>query len=69
MERAVSVDVEDPGVLVKGFLELANIIVIEAVDVELNNPKDFLVVICPRSHGRDLPSLDRTTSVSSLAAL
>jgi hypothetical protein len=38
---------------VKSFLELADIIVVEAVDVELHDPKDFVVVICSRGH-RDL---------------
>jgi hypothetical protein len=53
MKDAVSVDVEDPGIFVKSFLELADIIVIEAVYVEPHNPKDFVLVICSRGH-RDL---------------
>jgi hypothetical protein len=35
---------------VKSFLELADIIVVEAVDVELHDSKNFAVVICSRGH-------------------
>src|ERR1700730_3495559 len=51
MKDAVGVDVEDPGVFVKSLLQLADIIVIECIDVELHNSNDLVVVICSRSHG------------------
>jgi len=51
MKSAVGVDVEDPGVFVKSLLELADIIVVESIDVETHHAKDRVVVIGSRGHG------------------
>ena len=50
MKSAVGVDVEDPGVFVKSFLELTDIIIIESIDVEPHNSDDLVVAICSRGH-------------------
>jgi hypothetical protein len=51
MKDAVGVDVKDPGGFVKSLLQLANIIVIECIDVELHNSHYLVVVICSRCYG------------------
>jgi hypothetical protein len=48
MKGAVCVDIEDPGVFVKSLLELADIISLKSIDVELHNSNDLVVVICSR---------------------
>ena len=48
---ATGVDIEDPGVFVKGFPELANVIVVKCINVEPHNSNDRVVFICPRGHG------------------
>ncbi|MGC2030132.1 MAG: hypothetical protein WA642_08940 [Steroidobacteraceae bacterium] len=50
MKSAVGVDVEDPGVFVKRLPELADIIVIESIDVETHHSNDRDVVIGSRGH-------------------
>ena len=54
MQAAFRIDEEDPGVFVKSLLELADIIVIESIDVEFYNTNDLVVVSCSCGH-LDLP--------------
>src|SRR5580700_3439939 len=54
VQAAFRIDEEDPGVFVKSLLELANIIVIESIDVEFYNTNDLVVVSCSCGH-LDLP--------------
>ena len=51
VQAAFRIDEEDPGVFVKSLLELADIIVIESIDVELHNANDLVVFVCSRAHG------------------
>src|ERR1700722_1059470 len=51
MKSAGGVDVEDPGVFVERFFELAGIIVIESIDVETHHSNDRVVIIGSRGHG------------------
>src|ERR1700722_11866258 len=51
-QSAIGVDVKDPGVVMKSLFEFSNIIVIEAVDVEVHHANDFVVIF--GSH-RSLP--------------
>ena len=48
---ATAVDKENPGVFVKGFPELADIIVVKCINVEPHNSNDRVLVICSRGHG------------------
>src|SRR5271163_3805636 len=64
MKDSVRLDIEDPRVLVKRLLELADIIVVETVDVELHDANDLVVVVCSRSH-RDLLPFKATFSRST----
>lgn len=50
MKSAVAIDVENPGVFVKGLLELANVILVKCIDIELHYSNDLIVVIRSRSH-------------------
>ena len=49
VRATLSVDLEDPGVFVKSLPELADIVVVKSVDVELRNSDDLVVVKAPRS--------------------
>jgi len=51
MQTAVGVDIEDPGIFVKGFCELADVILIECIDIEAHNSNDRVIVIRSRGHG------------------
>jgi hypothetical protein len=50
MEDTIGVYVEDPSILMESLPQLADAVVIEAVDIELHDANDIVVLICPSSH-------------------
>jgi hypothetical protein len=51
VKTAVGVDVENPGISVERFAELADIIIVESVNVEPYDANYGVVVVCSRRHG------------------
>ena len=56
MKDAVGVAVENPDVFLKSLLKLADVIVIESIDVKLNDSNNLVVVICSCSLVRAVPT-------------
>ena len=50
MKDAIGIDEKNPGVFVKSFPQLVDIVFIEGVNVKPHDANDFIVVICSRSH-------------------
>lgn len=55
-KRTVGINVKHPGFFMKRLLELAYIVVVEAVDIGLDEPKNCIVIFC--SFGRGLISAE-----------
>src|SRR5579863_9273496 len=66
IKGAVGVDIEHPGVFVKGFLELGDVVVVKSIDVELHHADDRVVVVGPLRHQSASQPIQYTRAFGSM---